>query len=523
MRHTGTFERLFVLALLLSPLPALHSQVDSRELQEGQEPVTFFNYEGPQSRIETRSGIRAIGFAAGQAVRSGAARAGASNRYFVIHSTSDPEGTKLDADILGLGADAAVDHIRNLRLIIQGYLEGAYAYGERDAALLAEYITIYNAVFRGNWDFFVSRYKGPVIDHLTREKAGLSTRYDQWPGQSLLVIPLQTALAGSLSAIDTSTLTEEEVTEDLRKEEGRGLAQRRDMVDIKEREAEEAEQKAADRLREAEREEQAIAREGRENDRERRRIEEDRRQIREDREAGRLSEEEARDAEEALAEREARADQKDEELARREEAAEETREEAQRSGEFAERKTAEARQERQDIAEDQQGLINEETTSEPAGLLGMILPDTDSGLGRLVRVDANSGRVIRSSAMSAVNGRTLIRVDGKILAVAGENRGNGAIRIVEIDPLSLGMAKQGEDDIHPGSLLWARGSDIYAILSAADGLFLARYGADLARKARASVKAHPFATVAFYDDLIVTQNTDGQAVVLNSKDLTERK
>jgi hypothetical protein len=523
MRCSGKFSGLFVSILVLSPLSTLHSQVDSGELQEGQAPVTFFNYEGPQSRIETRSQIRGIGFAAGAAVRAGAANTGASGRYFVIHSVSDSEGTKLDADILGLGAGAAVDHIRNLRLIIQGYLEGAYAYSERDAALLAEYITIYNAVFRGNWDFFVSRYKTPVIKNLTQENAGLSTRYDEWPGRSLIVIPLQTALAGSLSAIDTSTLTEDEVVDELRKEDDRGLAQRRDMVDIKEREAEEAEQKAVDQRRDADRAEQAIAQEKQENARERQEIEEERRQIREDADAGKLSEEEARDAEEELAEREAEADKKDEELAQREEAVEETREEAQKAEEFAEQKTVEAQEERQEIAADQQGIINEEAAAEPPGILGMRLLSADSGLGVLVKVEINSGEVIRSSAMNTINGRTLVRVDGKILAVAGEDRGNSAIRIVEINSATLAMAKQGDDDIHPGSLLWVNGSDIYAIASAAEDLFLGRYDTDLARKARSAVMVHPFATVTFQDDVVVTQNADGQAVILNSKDLTERK
>jgi hypothetical protein len=523
MKRSGGCAGLALFILAASPLSLLYPQVDSRELREGQGPVTFFNYEGPQSRVETRSQIRGIGFAAGQAVRGGAADAGASNRYFVIHSASDPEGTKLDADILGLGADAAVDHIRNLRLIIQGYLEGAYGYSEGDAALLAEYITIYNAVYRGNWDFFASRYKTPVINNLSREKAGLSTRYDEWPGRSLILIPLQTAIAGSLSAIDTSTLTEDEVIDELRKEDDRGVPQRRDMVDIKEREAEEAEQKAAEQRREAEREEQAIARERQENAEERRQIDEERRQVQEDRDAGRLSEEEAQEAEEDLAAREAAADEKDEELAQREAEAEEKREEAQKAEEFAEQKTAEAQQERQEIAADQQGLIDQEAAALPAGLLGMLLLSADSGLGRLVRVDSGSGAVLRSSAMNAVNARTLVLVDGKILAVAGENRGNGAIRIVEIDPASLAMTKQGDDDIHPGSLLWVNGSDLYAIVSTADGLFLGKYNADLVRLARSTVKAHPFATLTFQDDALVTQNADGQAVILNSKDLTERR
>jgi hypothetical protein len=499
--------------------------------------VEFFNYEGPQSRIETRGQIRGIGFTLGQAIRAGVESAGTADRYFVIHSVSAPEGDKLDADIIGLGRNVGVDHIRNLRLIIQGYLEGAYAYSEADAALLAQYITIYNAVFRSNWDFWNSRYKTPVISNLTPDKAGLSTRYDQWPGQALIVVPLQTAVAGSLSAIDTSTLTEREVIDEMRKAEDRGIPERRDMVDIKEREADQAEQRAADQRRDAAREEEAITQDRQQivQDRQqvtqdRQQIEEDRRQVREDRDAGKISEEEAKKAEEELTARQEETDEKEEDLtqreedlARREDALEETQEEARKSEEFAEQKTAEAQEERQEIAQDQQALIDQEAIQGPPGILGMSLISADSGLGRLVLVDPNSAEVLRSSVMNTINARTLTVVDGKILAVAGENRGNSAIRLVEINPGSLEMVLQGDDDIHPQSLLWVNGSDIYAITVSGDGIFLGRYNTDLVRQARSTVAVHPFATVTFQDDAIVTQNTEGQAVILNAQDLTQRK
>jgi hypothetical protein len=514
---------LVLFILFAGRLAPLFPQVDSGELEEGQSPVEFLNYEGPQNRIETRAQIRGIGFTAGQAVRAGAGSTGAADRYFVIHSVSDPEGAKLDADIMGLGPNVGVDHIRNLRLIIQGYLEGAYAYSEPDAALLAQYITIYNAVFRSNWDFWNSRYKTPVIGNLTTDKAGLSTRYDQWPGQALIVIPLQTAVAGSLSAIDTGTLTEGEVIDEMRQADDRGIPERRDMVDIKEREADQAEQRAADQRRDAAREEQAITQDRQQNAQDRQQIEEDRRQVQEDRDAGRISEAEAEEAEEELSARQAETDEKEAELARREESLEETREEARKSEEFAEQKAAEAQEERQQIAQDQQGIINQEDALESVGILGMSLISADSGLGRLVRMDPNSAEVLRASAMNTINARTFTIIDGKILAVAGENRGNSAIRLVEINPGSLEMAQQGDDDIHPQSLLWVNGSDIYAITTSAGGTFLGRYNSDLARQARSTVAVHPFATVTFQDDVIVTQNTEGQAVILNAQDLTQRK
>ncbi|MDR2247966.1 MAG: hypothetical protein LBE17_15055, partial [Treponema sp.] len=207
--------RFALCALILFPAFVFAQPVDREELgAAGSASVDFINYEGPYARIETRNQILGIGTTLGAAANAGSAgttRHGTANRYFVIHSISDPEGDRLDADIFGLGVDVGVDHIRNLRLIIRGYLESAYSYSEGDASLLAEYITIYNAVFRGNWDYFGGRYKTAVIQYVDREKAGLSVRFDEWPGRTHMLIPLNLGRSGSLSAIDTSSLTRPEV------------------------------------------------------------------------------------------------------------------------------------------------------------------------------------------------------------------------------------------------------------------------------------------------------------------------
>jgi hypothetical protein len=525
-------------------------QVDTEELKKGQlPPVNFLNYEGPYARIDSRIQIWNIGYVPGTIIKGGARRTGGLARYFVIHSVSGPEGNKLDADIFGLGADAGVDHIRNLRLIIQGYLEGAYAYSAQDAALLAEYITIYNAVFRGNWDYFTSRYKTPVIQNLERDKAGLSIRFDEWPGRTLILIPLAMGQAGSLSAVDTSSLTSSEVVDEMRKDDDMGIDRRQEMVDLKEREADEAEQRAAlqrealaeeesrlaqDREEAAQRQE-AIAREREEAAREREAIEREREEIRADEGA---APEEVRQREEALARREAEleretealdqqeaeADKEAEKLERREEALAEERAEVEKSEEFAERKTEEAQRERQEIAQDQQTIIGQqERPAQEAGILGVRLSNADSPLGRLVKISGTDGRELRASGLDTVNIRTVTSVGGKLFTVAGENRGNGAIRIVEINADSLEIANQGEDDIHPQSLIWVSGDKLYAITSQEGDLRLARFSTDLAREALSSVTIHVYATPVFLGDVVVIQQADGSPVLLNGGDLSERQ
>jgi len=495
------------------------AQIDQGELQRNLAPVTFINYAGPHARIETREQIRQIGVEVGRAVKAGTARAGATSRYFVIHSVSDPEGDKLDADIFGLGANAGVDHVRNLRFIIQGYLQEAYDYSERDAALLAEYITIYNAVYRSNWDYFTGRYKTAVIRNLNRQNAGLSVRYTEWPGRTLMVIPLG---IGGISSIDTTAISDSRVVEEMRKEDDLSVEQRRDMVDLKEREADTAAQQATQQREAVRREETAVAAERSQVEQDRQRAAEDRKQLEEDKSQGTVTRNEAAEREREITQREQATQQRAADADKRESELVLQREEADKKDEFAEKKAEEARQERESIAQDQQAIIDRGET--PDGLIGVLLEKADSILGRPIVIDPATRGVLRRSPLDTVYVRTLTFSGGKILAIAGENRGNGAIRLIEINPRSLEMTKQGDADLQANSLIWVNGSDLYAItIDLASGtLNLGRFNADLALQAKSQIAVHPNATVSIQQGNLLTQKADGNPAVLNAADLTEK-
>ena len=499
-------------------LSSLGAQVNQSELGN-LGPVEFINYEGPHSRIETRAQIRSIGYSLGQIIKGGADRA--SGRYFVIHSVSAQDGSKLDADIFGLGPDVGVDHIRNLRLIIQGYLEAAYEYTERDAALIAEYVTVYNAVYRGDMGYFGSRYKNPVMANLTDDKAGLAIRYDEWPGQTLMVIPL--GLGAGLSAIDTSTISDSRVIEQLRQDPDMGIDQRKDMVDLKEREADNASQQAAisrDAIRE---EEQRIAREREEAQRRQQQAEADQRRIAEERQQPGADQQALDKQEEEAKQQVVEAQQTQEELDQSQQVLDVQKEETQKLEDLAEQKTSEAQQERQLIADDQQTIIKQDAPpAQVTGVLGFSLLNPDNYLGRLVKLDPNTGAEIKRSPLTTVNGRTVVLIGNRIFAIAGENKGTGAIRLVEINSDTLEMQEQGDDDIAVDSLLWVNGQDLYAITSSGDNNNLTRFNTDLAKQSSSAITVNPHASVLLSGGMLVTQRADGSAVLLNPSDLTEK-
>jgi len=319
-----------------------------------------------------------------------------------------------------------------------------------------------------------------------------------------MLIPLG---PGGLSAVDTSTITDKRVVEELRKEDDRGIPQRQGMVNLKEREAEQTEKRVQVERQAIKQEENKIAQE-------RRNIAQERQKVQEDQEAGKISQAQAQQKQDELNKREQATDEKDKELDNR-------RDEVQKLVNVVEKKTDEAQQERKEIAKDQQSAITAQTTE---GVIGvMVSRETPAIMGKLVRISM-TGNELKRSALDSVHIRTLSLVGGKILAIAGENKGNGAVRLIEINQSSLEMAKQGDDDILTGSLLWINASDLYAITVDLQTkyCYLGRFDTNLALKAKSSARVHPNASVTIQQGRLLTQDENGAAIVLDPADLSKR-
>jgi len=216
-----------------SALDIAKSEIESTQNKD----IVFVNYEGPQNIVQSLAEITGIGRALGSQIAAGSTRT-APGRYQVIRAVDPAVPQGFDADILVLGADAGVDHIRNLRWIIAGYLETAWGYSEKDAFTLATFVTVYNAVYRGDMAYISSKYKPVVQKELTAQDAGLALVYSEWPGKSRIIIPLGVAPApGKLGAVDTSAVGSPQVTESLRAQSDKGIPERQAMTGLKEREA----------------------------------------------------------------------------------------------------------------------------------------------------------------------------------------------------------------------------------------------------------------------------------------------
>lgn len=208
---------LFVTFFAIS-LSALEVDVD--EIAKSKK-INFINYTGKKGKFETSDEIKSIGFQL-------AYKASKGNyneifryhmKYSVIRVDSNGEPDKYAADILFIDKDARVDHIKNVRRIIAAYLEGTYSYTPEQARALALYITYYNALHRGDMEYFRSVYQSSVLEYITEKNAGIAIRYDQWPGKTALLIPLTSeSKRGKIDTIDPFAISDDKTKDEIKKD-----------------------------------------------------------------------------------------------------------------------------------------------------------------------------------------------------------------------------------------------------------------------------------------------------------------
>lgn len=516
-------------------------EVDRPELQQAVSgaSIEFINYVGPHTSVSTAEEIRGIGFSLADAV-SGRSVAGDSNRYQIIHAV-DPDVTgKLDADILVIGAGSTVDHIDNIRRILSAYLVRAYGYSESDAATLAYYVTIYNAVYRGKMNVFTERYKPVVTGYLSEENAGIATRWDQWPGKTRLVIPLNDPqFAGTLSTIDTSVLSEDEVIEKMREEDDAALDTRKDMVDLKERESEQAQERAETAQKEAavsrteaeqKREEARDAR--READEAEKKAETARAEAEkrpDDADAQKAAEQAEKDA----AEKAAVAEAKKESLAEAEQRVQEREAEAESEQTFADTKQSEALDDRKEIASDTQKVIDkeaEESRARAGETFASVIPgyalrvlDKSSLVSELVLVNLANGDTIKTSTLNSIRNRTVVEAGTSLMAVAGKKSGSGDVTLVLINPETLELIKTGNVSLSEASMLVKNGNDYYAVVEQSSGTcVIGRFDANLELKTSSTVSVLPETAITVTPRGLLVQNEKGVIRLLRATDLADQ-
>ena len=505
-----------ILALCLFPLTAL--EVDRDELKTvGTDTVVFINYTGPQNVIQTKSQIAEIGAGMGRSVAYDPTKSGNfgnSAKYQVIHAVDPSQKDKLDADILIIGKDATVDHIKNLRTIISAYLVSAYDYSQNDADTLAVFITVYNAVYRGKLDAYNQKYKSVVMNNLTADKAGLSVNYEQWPGKSQIVIPLA-KIGGGLSTIDTSVISDDKVVESMQEDDDKGVDARKELVDIKEREADEATEKAQTAQKKA--------------TEEKKKLEEEKKELEEKKEAyekaadkakenpdDQLAQKQAEDFKNALKEQE-------EVVKKQEEATKDAQEEAAEQQSLADKKRNEAQEDRKEIAQDQKEVIAEEARNAAVvnTAYGLKLSEEKDMLSTLVKMDADTGRIIKESPVTVIRNRIVYPEGQNFVAIAGKTGGNATVKLVTLDGTNMEIIGESAQTIAEDSAIVTHNGFYYAVIVDGNNYILGKFKPDLTLACSSKLNVNASTPIMVTDKGVVVTSSKGNLVLLKADDLSQ--
>ena len=526
MKRFVLFSMLFLVFFSLNAL-----EVNQPELESvGKDTIEFINYTGPHSVINTKDEIAGIGSSLGEKVAPNVANkyeTGDNNKYYVIHAVDSSVTTGLDADILILGKNANVDHIKNLRSIISSYLVSAYGYSKADADTLAVFITVYNAVYRNDLDTYKSKYKEVVTKNLTKENCGISVNYKDWAGKTQLVIPLLNPVDGGLSTIDTTIISDSTVIESMQEEDERGVDERKNLVDIKEREADVAQEEAKEAQKEATVAKQEVTKakeELKQVEEEKKAVEKELEEAKEElaenptdkkaQEAVKEAEKKVEEVEEKVEEAAAKVEEKVEE-------AEKKAEEAKEAQSFADKKLTEAQTERSEIATDQQkNIADAKAEAKMVTTYGLQLVDSSNLLSKLVFVDVETGKIVKSSPVQVIRNRSIVSTGNGFAAIAGDTGENQAIRLVILDSENLEIVSQTEEDVAPNAVLVSADNYLYTVVKSTSGFVVAKYSNDLRLQAKSTLKVMETTPITVTDKGIVVTDSYGAVKLLSKSDLS---
>lgn len=520
---------LTIILLLSASLFAL--EVNEKELKTADETtIEFINYTGPHKVIDSVAVIRLIGSGLGKQIAVDPTKFTNTNKnakYWVVHAVDENESGKLDADILFVGADATVDHITNLRRIISAYLVSAYGYNEKDADTIAVFITVYNAVYRGKLDTFKAKYKNVVINNLSSDNCGLSVNYKDWPGKSEIVIPLYDVKNGGLSTVETSVISDSTVVDSMKEDDDKNVESRKEMVDIKEREADEASEKAKDAQKKAVSEQKKLDEEKKKTEetkkeaKEAEKKAEEKQKVADENPDDKKAQEEAKEAKQEAEEKKQEAEEQQKKQEEQQAKTDEAKEEAKEQQARADKKETEAQNERKEIAKDQAEVQKKE--AEQARMtteFGIILSDEANMLSRLVKFNIENGEVIKNSPVAQIRNRTVYKEGDEFIAIAGENSKKGAVKLVTISPDTLEISAESDNEIAEDSVLVQDGSDYYCVVNDGGKFYLAKFGGDLVLKLKSQTQVKSGTPVTVTTSGIVVTDSNGRLRLLDKKDLS---
>ena len=130
-------------------------------------------------------------------------------------------------------------------------------------------------------------------------------------------------------------------------------------------------------------------------------------------------------------------------------------------------------------------------------------------LGRLLKVDVHTSKILASSTLDSIRNRKVRRLDDRFVAVACAAGGRGAVRLVSLDSESLQTIAIGHNDIHPASFLIAGAGNVFAITESSGHWVLGNINLDLQLIASSDVPIYPHSAATVIENIMLITTNNG--------------
>jgi len=553
---------LFTIIIVLTALTSLSAlEVDIDEISKS-ERVNFTHYQGRGRKYESVSQIKSIGYQLSYKKSKG--RESDIFRYHMKYhvlrvSADEPE--MYSSDIFFIDRDARVDHIKNVRRILSAYLEGMYDYTVREADAIALYLTYYNAVHRGDTDYFASKYSGKIMKHINKRNAGISTKYNEWPGKTAIVIPLtKESKKGKIEKIDPFTISDEKTTREVKKDRENGK-DRKELIELKKEEIKKNKTDLEKEKKKLEEEKKKVEKKKKETEETKKKIEKEKEKIKKEKEETskikdpekkKEKEEEIKKKEEEVKKEEKKIEETEKKIKKEEEQIKKTEEETEKKEEEIKKKEENVKKETEETKKDEKKTPEEEELKKKEEELKKKEEELDKredairdkksdknvfGIklyylkvkeylegghynNELYMINASSKKIDFKSPVTNICGRRYDVFSGGIVVITHRGNHVSGHRLTLIDREKLTEKITGEDNIFWRSFIEIRENHIYAIVKEGDSFYLGKFDQDLKLVAKSKEKIHENTFITFFEDFIYINGENKNIIVLNKNDFS---
>ena len=409
--------------------------------------------------------------------------------------------------------------------------------------------------------YFAKLYQAAVMKHLQESGVGLSRNYKDWPGGSQIIIPLtDKAELKDVRSLDTTVLADEKVVEELQKKEDKGIEDRKQLVEIKEKEVEQTERDIKEESKQVEEQKSAIEEKEKEIAQEREAIQKKEKDLEKEKAAAETltDETEKKETEQEIEKKEEEIVAARAEIVDKESEVEKQKEEVAAREREIETEQTKAEEKREEIAEDKKEIAKDERVIE---VTEAIKEDPEKAAEELIQKEEELKKVARRDPVTggflyylkvkeyltdghyandlyridAVTGEYISKAPDKphiaghkydifpergvLVLTQGETR--EAHYLTLLDLITLVPINTSNVDIFHKSFIERRGDFIYAVnFKYADNFRLGKYDADsLELIAESEVKIDKNTIFHMSGDLIFVGGPDGSMQDISAADL----